>query len=110
MDQVIPDGAATAPPGPIGDVSQVAAPAAPPIQQAAPVYTPPPTPTPSFFSGINVGDVLVGAIVFGAMFTIIYYYRKEIKYSKTEKSEIRQQLDEVSQNVQAALGPNYQKY
>lgn len=105
--------------------SIVAPVSAPPIVESTPAApTPPPVVAPlpaapafaeggmpggsgGFFKGITITDVGMIALATVTMCMIIYYYRNKIAYIKRDRSQLKQEVEELKINVQTALGPDY---
>lgn len=89
---------------------------APPVAPADP--TPPPAPPPpvppaqtafpaakkGWFEGIDPVDIAAGILFVTAMFYIISYYRKRIKYAQEQEPEIAQRLGVMEGKMKQVTG------
>lgn len=88
----------------------IAAPTPPPA--AAPIATPAPVsaPMPENNSGgsdsfmdtlksMNWTEVIIGALAVGALFSVIYYYRYNLKFKKSFATEFQNKMDEITMKV-----------
>ena len=121
MEPVTPPPAPGAPP----DVSLPPAPppAAPPA--VVPAYVPPTPPisyeaggqagakgnaVSRFFENVSFTDVGMLVITSCAVFLVVDYYRKRIKYLREEETRIANKMDELSANVQNFIGQNHKSF
>ena len=61
----------------------------------------------TFFDGITLLDIGMIALSALAIFMNIYYTRKQIFFLKANKSQIRNDIDELKLNVKNLMGDDY---
>jgi hypothetical protein len=98
-------------------VSPAAAPAPAPAASPAPTPAPAPVaaapmPNPSpeiggngsdsfmdTLKSLNWTEVVIGALAVGALFSVIYYYRYNLKFKKSFANELQNKVDEITMKV-----------
>jgi hypothetical protein len=63
------------------------------------------SPGSKFFDGITLTDIIVGTLTMAALTLAILYYRKKMKLTKVEYTELRSEVDLVKKELEDMKAP-----